>query len=169
MRLTVLRSDGSQPHRAVRALRLCLALSVQRPRRTHRQVGPSLGPARPGTLHLADLALRSILVGSSALIRKARHFRKLFGGGVRQSGMLLAAAEYALDHHFPLLPRVHERARRLAEGLHRHGLVIANPVDTGMVFVTSLPDGLDFDDVVERARDLPQPSASIFGSWTCRV
>ena len=59
----------------------------------------------------------SVLVGPRDLIREARRVRKMLGGGMRQIGMLCAAAEYALDHHRERLIDDQRRARRLAEGL----------------------------------------------------
>jgi threonine aldolase len=67
----------------------------------------------------------SVLVGPSDFIRRCRHFRKLFGGGWRQSGPLAAMAEFALHRQFidcqqgQVLRRVHENARRLGEELER--------------------------------------------------
>ncbi len=59
----------------------------------------------------------SALAGSEEMIREARRWRKLFGGGMRQVGVLAAAALYALEHHVEAIPHDHEKARRLAEGL----------------------------------------------------
>lgn len=50
-------------------------------------------------------------------ILQARRLRKAFGGGMRQSGILAAAALYALDHHVELLKDDHRRAKHLAVGL----------------------------------------------------
>ena len=49
------------------------------------------------------------------MMRLARRYRKLFGGGMRQTGMLAAAGLWALDHHRTDLADDHRRARRLAE------------------------------------------------------
>jgi threonine aldolase len=57
----------------------------------------------------------SILVGDSETIARARRYRKMFGGGIRQGGILAAACLYALDHHIDRLAEDHRRARRLAE------------------------------------------------------
>jgi threonine aldolase len=59
----------------------------------------------------------SVLVGSAAVIDKARRWRKVAGGGWRQAGLLAAAALHALDHHVERLADDHARAERLAAGL----------------------------------------------------
>jgi threonine aldolase len=59
----------------------------------------------------------SMLLGPADFIARAHKYRKIFGGGMRQAGMLAAAAAYAVDAHLPLLAEDHRRARRLAEGL----------------------------------------------------
>ena len=59
----------------------------------------------------------SVLAGSTALIQSAHRYRKLFGGGMRQVGVLAAAGLYALEHHRPRLADDHIKARRLAEGI----------------------------------------------------
>ncbi|MGD9272161.1 MAG: beta-eliminating lyase-related protein, partial [Syntrophobacterales bacterium] len=56
----------------------------------------------------------SVLCGSVDFIAEARRFRKMFGGGMRQVGILAAACLYALDHHVERLEEDHENARRLA-------------------------------------------------------
>jgi len=59
----------------------------------------------------------SVIAGGRDDIERARRFRKMLGGGMRQVGILCAAALYALDHHRVRLADDHARARRLAEGL----------------------------------------------------
>ena len=77
----------------------------------------------------------SCLAGSKAFIKKARTFRKLLGGGMRQTGFLAASAAYALTHNFPLLPKVHTLAKRLEKGLEAIGVVVTSPADTCMVLI----------------------------------
>lgn len=60
----------------------------------------------------------SMMLSSEANIKKARRMRKMFGGGMRQIGMLAAAADYALEHHYPLMKKDHERAVELAKVIH---------------------------------------------------
>jgi threonine aldolase len=61
----------------------------------------------------------SVLAGSGELIARAHRFRKMLGGGMRQAGVLAAAALHALEHHLPRLGDDHAHARLLAEGLGR--------------------------------------------------
>ncbi|MTI87927.1 MAG: low specificity L-threonine aldolase [Balneolaceae bacterium] len=57
----------------------------------------------------------SMLLSSVENIKRARRFRKMWGGGMRQVGLLAAAADYGLEHHWPLMKEDHRRARELAE------------------------------------------------------
>jgi threonine aldolase len=59
----------------------------------------------------------SALLGSKEFIAKARRYRRLFGGGMRQAGVLAAAAIHALDHHVDRIAEDHRRARQIAEAL----------------------------------------------------
>ena len=59
----------------------------------------------------------SVLAGSAGLVARARRWRKVLGGGMRQSGVLAAAGLHALDHHVTRLAEDHDNARALAEGL----------------------------------------------------
>jgi threonine aldolase len=80
----------------------------------------------------------SILVGPKDFITRARWFRKLFGGGMRQTGLLAAAAAYAITHNFPKLAHVHAEARRLEAGLEKVGVRILSRAETCMVGTISL-------------------------------
>ncbi|WP_232220242.1 low-specificity L-threonine aldolase [Legionella tunisiensis] len=59
----------------------------------------------------------SVLAGSSELINKARRWRKVLGGGMRQAGILAAAGVYALEHHIERLAEDHDNALYLANSL----------------------------------------------------
>ncbi|HBP42316.1 MAG: low-specificity L-threonine aldolase [Vreelandella alkaliphila] len=76
----------------------------------------------------------SALVGSQALIDRARRWRKMVGGGMRQSGIIAAACQYALEHHIADLADDHRRAARLAEGLAKLPGVEITAQATNMVF-----------------------------------
>lgn len=56
----------------------------------------------------------SVIAGTRPFIEEARHFRKIFGGGMRQAGILAAAGLYALDHNIERLAEDHARARAFA-------------------------------------------------------
>ena len=77
----------------------------------------------------------SALSGPKALIAEGRRHRRLFGGGMRQAGILAAAALYALDHHVDRLAEDHANAQLLANAVRATpGLsLISDPVDTNMV------------------------------------
>ena len=68
--------------------------------------------------------LGAVLAGPADLMELAWRQKFLFGGAMRQAGMIAAAALYALDHHLELLAIDHERARRLGEGWHAAGLPV---------------------------------------------
>lgn len=59
----------------------------------------------------------SIIVGPKAFIARCMRFRKQYGGGMRQAGILAAAARYALKHHLDRLAEDHANAKRFAEGV----------------------------------------------------
>ncbi|PLB48812.1 hypothetical protein P170DRAFT_494323 [Aspergillus steynii IBT 23096] len=75
----------------------------------------------------------SVIVGPKEFIQRAIWFRKMFGGATRQMGMMAAAAEAALDHNLPQLPRVHALARRVAEFFRGIGYELLLPVSTNMI------------------------------------
>lgn len=75
----------------------------------------------------------SCLVGKADVIHRAKRFKKLFGGGMRQIGSLAGAAAYAVTYHMPLLPRVHELAKVLERGLEEAGCEILSRAETCMV------------------------------------
>lgn len=77
----------------------------------------------------------SALVGSTALIARARRVRKMAGGTMRQAGILAAAAMHALDRHIDRLADDHARARRLADGLQGLPGVAVQAPQTNMVFI----------------------------------
>lgn len=81
----------------------------------------------------------SVLAGDRDFIARARRFRKQFGGGMRQAGILAAAALYSLDHHRKRLIEDHALARLLAEGVSEiPGLKIElDSVQTNLVFFTT--------------------------------
>ena len=78
----------------------------------------------------------SVLVGSSAFIARAHRWRKMFGGGWRQAGVLAAACLHALDHHVDRLEEDHKRAHQIALMLNAlpEFTVDLDTVQTNMVY-----------------------------------
>ncbi len=82
----------------------------------------------------------SALVGSRAFIARAHRVRKMLGGGMRQAGVLAAAALHALDHHVERLADDHQHARLLAEGLQGLAGVTVQAPQTNILFVDLAPE-----------------------------
>jgi threonine aldolase len=78
----------------------------------------------------------SALAGSREFIARAHRIRKMLGGGLRQAGVLAAAALHALDQHVDRLAEDHAHARLLADGLARIPGVQVTAPDTNIVFAT---------------------------------
>jgi len=86
----------------------------------------------------------SILAGSREMIDEAHRFRKMLGGGMRQAGILAAAANYALDNHVNRLREDHRRAaefRRALEGLPGISFPFPNPTN---IVIFEVPDVMQF-------------------------
>jgi len=83
----------------------------------------------------------SILAGPKNFIEKARRIRKMLGGGMRQTGVIAAAAIYALEHNVARLGEDHRRAAALGEVLANYPELGAGPARTNMVFMS--PKDLD--------------------------
>jgi len=77
----------------------------------------------------------SVLCGSQAVVGKAHRWRKVLGGGMRQSGLLAAAALHALENHVQRLEHDHALAQRLATGLHGLPGIVVRSAQTNIVFV----------------------------------
>tara|TARA_B110000902_G_C14288991_1_gene580093 strand:- start:4095 stop:5114 length:1020 start_codon:yes stop_codon:yes gene_type:complete len=76
----------------------------------------------------------SMLVGDDALMNKALRIRKMLGGGMRQIGMLAAAASYALDAQFDRLKEDHQKAKDIQETLQElEAVSVVEPVETNIV------------------------------------
>ncbi len=82
----------------------------------------------------------SALVGPKDFIARAHRIRKMAGGGLRQAGILAAAALHALDHHVERLAEDHAHARALAEGLQGLPGVSVQPPQTNILFVDLAPE-----------------------------
>ncbi len=111
----------------------------------------------------------SVLVSSAERIAQARVWRKRYGAGMRQVGILAAAGMYALDHHVDRLAEDHARARRLAEALAevRPDVVDPDDVDSNIV-VLDLTQGPDARTLAGVALD-QGVAVSVLGARTARL
>ena len=97
----------------------------------------------------------SVLAGGEDQIRRAVRARRMFGGALRQAGILAAAGLYALDHNLDRLTEDHDNARHLAEaivGLPGVSLDLST-VQSNIIIFTMLPGAPDAATIVARARE----------------
>lgn len=88
----------------------------------------------------------SLVVGTEELIKRARKYRKMLGGGMRQAGIIAAPGIIALTKMVDRLADDHINAKLLADGLREMGIKILNPVMTNMVFIDVSSVGWTGDD-----------------------
>src|SRR5579859_1599141 len=77
----------------------------------------------------------SVIVGSKNFIRKATHFKKAFGGGIRNPGILSAACLLSLEQVIPRIGATHVMAKELAARLEKMGFELTLPVETNMIWL----------------------------------
>ena len=106
----------------------------------------------------------SVLCGSAAFIEKARAYRRMVGGGMRQAGIMAAAGIVALERMVDRLAEDHRRAGRIAEGLHAIDPQLADPrlVDTNIVMIEVGHTGNDAKGWIKALRDAGVDS----GAWS---
>jgi len=95
----------------------------------------------------------SALLGPIDLINKSRRIRKVFGGGMRQSGILAAAAIYALDNNINRLKEDHQRAKHLENMLLKLPYVKSCMVVESNIIIFTLNDDILGEDFVKNAKD----------------
>jgi threonine aldolase len=96
----------------------------------------------------------SLVAGSKTFIDRVHRFRKMFGGGMRQVGIIAAAGIYALDHHIERLKEDHQNAKRLAIGLKEFKGVSINPdhVETNILIFNIADTGMTAQQAAETMR-----------------
>ena len=104
----------------------------------------------------------SVLCGPKAFIERARRWRKMLGGGMRQAGILAGAGIYALDHHIQRLAEDHDNALALARGLAEiKGIQVApEAVQTNMVFA-------EVGDRIDALADFLEPQGIVIDRAPC--
>jgi threonine aldolase len=97
----------------------------------------------------------SISLGSKAAIAEARIWRKRYGGGMRQIGLLAAAGHYALDHNIDRLAQDHGLAKKMAIALAAHDSTLINPdhVETSIVGLDLTHAGISAADFAARCKE----------------
>ncbi|KAF9961979.1 N-alpha-acetyltransferase 16, NatA auxiliary subunit [Mortierella alpina] len=109
----------------------------------------------------------SILVGSQQTIKKARHFRLLFGGGWRQAGFLAEAALFCIKTNWQTMEDTHRQAKWLEHAFLLVGCRITNSVDTNMVWVDTSDAGFTVEELMA---ELAKEGIKINGSgYAARV
>lgn len=96
----------------------------------------------------------SLLAGSKDFIDKARRFRKMLGGGMRQAGVIAAPALIALKYMIDRLPEDHENARLLGAGLGNiKGLSVDKDIQTNIVMVDVRESGFKADEISDAFKE----------------
>ncbi|KAI8390246.1 pyridoxal phosphate-dependent transferase [Blakeslea trispora] len=91
----------------------------------------------------------SIMAGSKENIIRARHVRKLMGGGWRQAGLLAAAARHCIDTVVPTMKETHQLTKRLAVALEGLGMTLTTPCETNMIFLDTAQAGIKVSDLAD--------------------
>ena len=145
---------------AMTARELGLAVHLDGPRLMNASVASGVPAAEYGAL--ADTVtlcfskglgcpLGAVLAGSRETMSKAWRCKFLFGGALRQAGIVAAAALYALDHNIDRLAEDHARARRLADGLAAAGLPVdPAATETNFIALEIEPLGITVEEATER-------------------
>lgn len=97
----------------------------------------------------------SVILGTREFIERSRTYRKMFGGGMRQAGILAAAGIYALDHHIGGLKEDHEKAKYFAQQIGTLKAFSLDPgsVQTNMVIADLVKEGMMQEKVLGELRD----------------
>ncbi len=95
----------------------------------------------------------SLIVGNRPMIDRLRHFRRMYGGGMRQAGILAAAGIHAFEHNIARLKEDHEHARRLAR--------LLKPIPTVSITVDQVETNIVLFDVVSDGRSVHEILAGL--------
>jgi threonine aldolase len=94
----------------------------------------------------------SALAGSKELLARAKRFRKMFGGGMRQAGIIAAGALHALRNHRARLAEDHANAKTLADGIARCKGIEVSPGEVETNMVRFRVPGMPAEEVIEQLR-----------------
>jgi len=95
----------------------------------------------------------SLLLGTKDFIKKAKRYRKVFGGGMRQAGFIAAAGIYALENHIDRLKEDHEHATAIAGAIASRPFVkMVLPVETNII-IFELDESITAPQLVSRLKE----------------
>lgn len=95
----------------------------------------------------------SVLLGTKKFVKRARRIRKVFGGGMRQAGIIAKAGTYALQNHVTRLAEDHKRAKLLGDTLQRCSYVVeVLPVDTNIV-VFEVKETIGYQKIIQQLEE----------------
>lgn len=103
----------------------------------------------------------SVIAGSKEFIKLAHRYRKAWGGGMRQAGILAAAGLYAIENNFQRLAEDHRRAKYFAEEISKISRVKLNPDDVQTNIVLFEVDGLTAQEVCQIVKDTSKTRNSL--------
>ncbi len=103
----------------------------------------------------------SVIAGSKEFIKLAHRYRKAWGGGMRQAGILAAAGLYAIENNFQRLAEDHRRAKYFAEEISKISRVKLNPDDVQTNIVLFEVDGLTAQEVCQIVKDTSKTGNSL--------
>lgn len=96
----------------------------------------------------------SLVVGTEDIMKRARKYRKMLGGGMRQAGIIAAPGLVALTKMVDRLEEDHKNAKLLADGLRKMGIQVVNEVQTNMVYVDFSPIGWTAENWIKACAEL---------------
>jgi threonine aldolase len=94
----------------------------------------------------------SVIVGSKEFIKLAHRYRKAWGGGMRQAGILAAAGIYAIENNFERLAEDHRRAKYFAEEISKLPMIQLDPKTVETNIILFCVDGLTASEMVAKAQ-----------------
>jgi threonine aldolase len=103
----------------------------------------------------------SVVVGSKEFIKLAHRYRKAWGGGMRQAGILAAAGIYAIENNFERLAEDHRRAKYFAEEISKLPMIQLKPKTVETNIILFGVDGLTASEIVAKAQTLSDGGNSL--------
>lgn len=103
----------------------------------------------------------SVIAGSKEFIKIAHRYRKAWGGGMRQAGILAAAGLYAIENNFARLSEDHRRAKYFAREISKISRIKINPDDIQTNIVLFEVDGLEAQEVCQIVKDPSKTGTSL--------